>query len=72
MCLHFLVHFDEGFGEMGLHQHKSKLGQNSRPELLPSILGGAIIKACKVNLANLLGGTQHEQGRNFSEKPCGK
>lgn len=26
MCLHFLVYFDEGFGEMGLHQHKSKLG----------------------------------------------
>ena len=29
MCLHFLVHFDEGFGETGLHQHKSKLGQKA-------------------------------------------
>lgn len=26
MRLHFLVHFDEGFGETDLHQHKSKLG----------------------------------------------
>lgn len=28
MCLHFPVYFDEGFGEKGLHQHKSKLGEN--------------------------------------------
>lgn len=27
MRLHFLVHFDEGFGETDLHQHKSKLGR---------------------------------------------
>lgn len=26
MCLHFLVHFDEGFGKTVLYQHKSKLG----------------------------------------------
>ena len=27
MCLHFLVHFDEGFGKTVLYQHKSKLGR---------------------------------------------
>ena len=26
MCLHFLVHFDEGFGKTVLYKHKSKLG----------------------------------------------
>ena len=37
MCLHFLVHFDEGFGKTVLYKHKSKLGAGKRAPL-PQIL----------------------------------